>query len=366
MRDNASSLRVLLLLLSLLAASGCATRSLHNQSWHVLDTPHYQVVSSLNPEKTRVLARDLELFHAGVAYILGGELPETLRKPIVYAFDGPIMRPFAVRGASSYFLPTLSAPTLVFRAGGGFVGDATHEALHEYTHFLVRQSDKRRPLWYEEGIAQMASTIRPYRGHARVAPPRNDHVFTLRDWARASIDPTLEAVSLTRRTLRNRERFIAESWALAHYATLARASRRAPERPLTRFRHALDNDAPPAQAARIAFGSRGEVLAQQVRDYVSQKALTFASVVPGHEWNPSGAQLRWLTPAEARLELGRLSLALHRAPNRKALRPARSSEKGSRCFRYGMDQREPRKTKAESFIQSTTRHPDQCGKGLAR
>jgi tetratricopeptide (TPR) repeat protein len=282
----------------------------------MLDSPHYRVVSSLGEEETRFLARDLELFHAGVAYILGGDLPNPPKKAVVYAFDGRgITRPFDVRGASGYFLPTLSGPVLVLRTGGGFTGDVTPEMLHEYTHFLVRQSDKRRPLWYEEGISQMSSTIRPRGGHARVAPPRHDHVRTLRDWTRASVDPTLDMANLTRATIRNRERFIAESWALAHYATLAPASRQGPERPFARFRHALDNGAQPAQAARIALGSRGEVLAQQVRDYVSQKSLTFATVVPRDGWEPSDVDIRSLTPADARRVLGLISLELGRARN---------------------------------------------------
>jgi hypothetical protein len=317
MRHHASTLCLSsLLVLTLFTAGGCATRSLHNQTWYALETPHFQIISSLDQDETRFLGRDLELFHAGVAYILGGSIPNPPKKAVVYAFDGrSIARPFDRRGESSYFLPSLAAPTLVLRTGGGFTGDATPEMLHRYTHFMVRQSDKRRPLWYEEGISQMASTIRPRGGHARVAPPRHDHVSTLRDWARASVDPTLERGNLVGETIRNRERFIAESWALAHYATLAPASRQATERPFTRFRHALDNGAQPGQAARIALDARGETLAQLVRNYVSQKSLTFASVVPAAGWDPSEATIRPLAPSEARAALGRLSLDLGRGRN---------------------------------------------------
>ena len=185
----ARSLPALLVALALLATTGCATKSLHNQDWFVLETPHFEVVSSLDTDEIRFMARDLELFHSGVQYILGRGLPNPPKKTRVYAYDGrSLSRPFDVRGQSSHFVPDLVRPILVLRAGGSFKEDALEDTLHDYAHFLVRQGDRRRPLWYEEGVAQLASTIEPRQGHARVAPPRMDHVRTLRDWAKSTIN----------------------------------------------------------------------------------------------------------------------------------------------------------------------------------
>ena len=316
-------LRHLVPALVLAASAGCQTIPLHELEWHELETPHFSIVSSLSPGETRTLGRDLELFRAGIEYVIGVALPEPRRKPLVYGFDGrSIVRPFDVRGRSSYMISRLDEPILVFRAGDGFE-DGLEETLHDYVHFVVRQTDRRRPLWYEEGIAQVASTIEPRGGHARVAPPRLDHLRTLRDWARNSIDPTLEAGDLVGWTLRDQGRFIAESWALTHYAVLASSSRRASERPLIRFRNALDGGAPPGQSARIAFGARGEELASSVRDYISQDRLNLASVTPRNKWEAGEAPLETLSKAEGRVRLGELSLALGRIDDaRRYLRMA--------------------------------------------
>lgn len=315
LRDHtiAHPLPALLVTLALLATTGCATKSLHNQDWFVMETPHFELVSSLDTDEMRFMARDLELFHGGAQYIVGRELPNPPKKTRVYAYDGrSLNRPFDVRGQSSHFIPDLVRPILVLRAGGSFQEDASEDTLHEYTHFLVRQGDRRRPLWYEEGIAQLASTIEPRKGHARVSPPRMDHVRTLRDWAKSSVDPTLDATEIFDWTHRDRERFIAESWALVHYATLAPDQRKAQDRPLARFRHALDSGAQQGQSARIALGSRGEKLSLAIREYISQDRLSYATVVPRNEWKASNATITPLDRATGRRYLGELALAMGR------------------------------------------------------
>ena len=45
-------------------------------------------MSSLSPGDTRELARDLELYHAGLEWTLIMSLPPLPEKPRVYAFDG--------------------------------------------------------------------------------------------------------------------------------------------------------------------------------------------------------------------------------------------------------------------------------------
>ena len=303
-----------LALLVAVVATGCATTGPEQRDWLRLETPDYIVLSTLGEARTRLVARDFELFHAGLSYILGAELRLGGRKVTVYAIDDTtFVSRFDIRNRPSYFLATLDGPVVVLRTGGGFAGDADPEMLHELTHFLVRQTDRRRPLWYEEGIAQMASTIRPRGGHAQVAPPRIDHVATLRDWARSDIDPTLALSDLTRPGPRDRTRFLAESWALAHYATLSLGRLEKPDqRPFSRFRHALDNGAGPGQAARIALGTRGEELSGLVRDYIQRDAVQVATVVPSHGWSAADAKLEALSRADGRWHLGRLSAALGR------------------------------------------------------
>jgi tetratricopeptide (TPR) repeat protein len=295
-------------------ALGCATTSLHNRDWLEVRTPNFEILSSLGEKATIELARDLEAFHAGVAYAL--DLPrstsETNDTTRVYAFDGrSLTRPFAVRGASSYLLPSLRRRVVVLRTGGGFHDDATRLLRERYArHMLRRHAGQLRPLWYAEGLGQFASTIELRRDGVRIGGSIDDHVRVLRDWSLSSLASTLDANDLEGWTSRDRERFEAESWALVHYLKLG--AERQPGQPpaLVRYVEALDAGASQVEAARRAFDASDTELAGMLEAYVERSRLPALVVRLGDAFEipePSPTPLR---RDVALIELAELALAV--------------------------------------------------------
>jgi tetratricopeptide (TPR) repeat protein len=294
-------------------ALGCATTSLHNRSWLEVRTPNFEIVSSLGEEATIELARDLEAFHAGVAYAL--HLPrsesETNDPTRVYAFDGKgLVRPFAVRGASSHLIPSLRRRVVVLRTGGGFRDDATRLLRERYArHMLRRDAGHLRPLWYAEGLGQFASTIELHRGSVRLGGRIDEHVRVLHDWSLSSLASTLGANDLEGWTSRDQERFVAESWALVHYLKLGVERQPSQPPPLVRYVEALDAGASQMDAARRAFDASDTELASRLDEYVERGRLPRITVRPSSAFVAGEPSPTPLPRDRALVELAELALA---------------------------------------------------------
>ena len=171
------------LALLLAAVFGCATQPLHRRTWLEVDTPHFEILSALGAEKTAQLARDLESFHSALEFVMAASGDPDFARTRVYAYDGrSIIRPFDVRGASGFFLPSLRGGVIVLRTGGGWREDATLKLRHEFAHWLFRQREGLgRPLWFDEGFALLASTVAVREGRVDFGRPRTDHIRILRD-----------------------------------------------------------------------------------------------------------------------------------------------------------------------------------------
>ena len=50
----------------------------------------------------------------------------------------------------------------------GFAEQNKATAVHEYTHLLIRHMELKLPVWLNEGIAEVYSTLRPLAGKVAV------------------------------------------------------------------------------------------------------------------------------------------------------------------------------------------------------
>lgn len=296
--------------LALALGLGCATRPLDQQDWLVVATPHFEVVSALGKDATLELARDAERFHQAVEFVLGLPLEAPAVPTRIYAFDDrTIERPFAIRGESGYFLPTLRETLIVLRTGDGWRDDATKELRHEYVHYLLRsQSALAPPLWFEEGAAEFLSTVALRDDRMELGRFRADHLKALGDQTWIPLQSILDAKDLEDWPQGRRARFHAEAWLFVHYLNFGlegEAGRAGLAALLQRSAEAV----PVAEAVREAFGTGVDELDKSVRSY-SQHERFDSAVVRGTESAP--VELRPLPKSEAMARLGRLSLALRR------------------------------------------------------
>ena len=171
--------------------------------------------------------------------------------------------------AAAFYLSGRDADLIVLVAG-----NESSQAIHEYVHLLVRHSGLQLPVWMNEGLADLYSSMRQVGGQVVVgyAPP--GRIATLRGekWV------PLEQVLLAGRDSQHyteRERagkFYAESWALTHMLTLSQEYR--PK--FTELLQLLTDGTPSVTALETVYGIPIEKLQRELQSYVRQDRLQAA------------------------------------------------------------------------------------------
>jgi tetratricopeptide (TPR) repeat protein len=303
--------------LGLVLIGGCTTNALHERAWHVVETAHFRVVSSLEKESSLRIASDAEYFRAASAYVVGKPLRAAPRRTLIYAFDGRgITRPFAIHNEPGYLLTALGGATIVLRTGGGWRGDATPDLRHEYVHFLLRNRDGlERPLWYDEGVSQFASTIESVRAGASIGRPRADHVRLLRERLGISVDFIIGRRSLQGLNHREIEIFDAVSWGFVHLLVnqLGRGNPAAFRAGSERYMQLTQQGVAPIDALPDAYGGRAEELADDLEVHLRNDDFKGLVVRSADVERISEADIRPLTSGAAAGELAWLAIELERA-----------------------------------------------------
>ncbi len=319
--DSQRKVRLALLIGMAGLVAGCATSSPFNQEFVELETPHFTLTSSLGETATIALARNLELFHAGVVDAIGlaGE-PESgpgrpaMPRTQVFAFDDrSVERPFAVRGEPTQILNRAEGMTWVFRAGRSFDERASADLRHQYAHQLIRdRSPTPRPLWYEEGVAQLAGTVEEVIDGVRIGRIFPAHRQLLLDWRRSTLAAKMRKTNLANDSVPERRLFEAQSWAIAHTLRFAEGEPNTQDSALDRYRRALDEGGPRAQEnARDGLRMSDEVLTDRVYLHMDRKRLRLRLIrVEG--WGPEKLRFTSLPRASGGARLASLALALGR------------------------------------------------------
>ncbi len=276
---------------------------------------NFILTSSLSPDATIEFALQLELFYAGVRALLGlSDDPDPTLPTPVYVFDDRSFgRPFAVQNEAAYLLDEVEAPILVFRGGRDFAARATPDLRHRFAHRVLRDhAREERPLWYEEGVAQLARTLdETSKGVVvgRLAPEFQQSVL---DWRRGDLLASLQRSDLSDATPPERLRFEAQTWAIAHTLEFEDRPAAGSSTPLTAYRSALDaRDAATRDGAFAALGVSPKALEKRIYEHLEQRRpkvrLLEIRGLQMSRWKPVS-----LSPSESRSRLGELALRLER------------------------------------------------------
>jgi len=308
---NASSggwpMRVGLLLLTI--CLGCATTSLGNRDHIEITSPHFRVVSSLPREATIEIAEDLELFRAATEATAKKRLRPAPTRIRVYALDDVNLKAhFRRAGDPNYLIPSIEGDVIVLRVGKGWRADYSFALRHALTHALIRQHEGLDlPLWYDEGLAQFASTTQIRRDVIRVAGVLPDNLRMLRLETWISMERVLSARDLEDWSRRARDTFAAQSWALIHYS---QPSVRRPESALSAFFDDLQKGR--IGKAETIRGPLAEALDDVLIQYAKRKLFPAMNVKVETPWVAEADAVRPLSAAEARTRLAELAIALGR------------------------------------------------------
>jgi len=143
----------------------------HTEEWHQYGSDNLQLVTDLPIAQAQKLNQALHAF----AQVVEEYLPEIAERHdgvvrmLVFKERRALQRLVRKTHFAAFAQPGLNE-TLLVVAPSGRKQTLYDNALHEYTHYLLRTHSRAYPLWYEEGIASVlgASNVRWRKDHIEV------------------------------------------------------------------------------------------------------------------------------------------------------------------------------------------------------
>jgi tetratricopeptide (TPR) repeat protein len=278
--------------------------------WVGFSTPHFELYTT-NDERTAYDA--IQRFETVYGFFkqFGGEdaLLNTTpqRKVRVIAFRSA--REFGAyrvsQAAFAYYQRTRSGDYIMMQ---DLAPDHYQVGVHEYTHFVVRESGLKLPLWLNEGLAEFYSSLESREGQVFLGHPPYGRLRSLRtqSWIRLQ---TLFSVGQTSPYYTQADKmdiFYAESWALTHM--LAMHAEYAAQ-----FRHFLaliSNGTPELEAVQVLYHKNPDQLISDLNDYLQQRQLPFrAFSLNAFHAAPQGAEPQPLPSVRAGVDFALADLA---------------------------------------------------------
>ncbi|MDQ8183219.1 tetratricopeptide repeat protein [Pelagicoccus sp. SDUM812005] len=213
--------------LFLLCCLSLASQVLAKKNWIHIQSEHFEVFSETGKGRTRTIVEELHDTH-GIFEVLFPKLGNSKRHrlKVIIAKERTLNREIAPlykgkpKDLAGFYGKSLEGRLLVIN--GSVDWNYLREVvLHEYTHFLLDQPGIEFPLWMNEGLAEVFSTI-SRNGKGKVTVGRaNDYRLLL--LARSKLMPLDElfAVDHSSPVYNNSGHgagiYYAQSWALIHY-----------------------------------------------------------------------------------------------------------------------------------------------------
>ncbi|MEM9409213.1 MAG: tetratricopeptide repeat protein [Acidobacteriota bacterium] len=308
---------VVLLLLVSAGAPRAATAQLAAQAerWLAVTTPHFEVVGNLERRRVEAYAADLEVLHAALRQLNAGrEMRPKVPYRVFLLADADWFAAYAPRRmsaagtgrSSGYFHATQYFSHLVIRADPAAKPRQTllHESLHAFLHDHLPEA----PLWLNEGLAELYSTlVLDEEGYAVLGGARSSHLRTLQQRSLLPLRTLLETSTDTRLYHQGERRavFYAQSWALVHHLLLGREDG---SLALRDFLSALVDGEAPLTAFVGSFQTSVQSLEDELSSYTTAPLprVRFPVDLQGVEIEAA----RTLTPADALVRLGELCTEL--------------------------------------------------------
>ncbi|MBY0400988.1 hypothetical protein K2X89_11875, partial [Myxococcota bacterium] len=181
--------------------------------------------------------------------------------------------PSAVLSQASLLFAEVEGPVLVFRGGRDFAARATPELRQHYAQRLLRdRAPTERPLWYEEGVSQLARSMTESAQGCRVGAVVPEFKQAVLDWRHGELVGSLNRSDLSEETRPERERFSARTWAIAHTLEFTGQPVSTKQTRLDAYRRALDlRGTGQVERAFAAIGLDQEALQKRIYEHLEQR-----------------------------------------------------------------------------------------------
>ena len=256
-RRGANLLGVALLMAG---AAGAAGR------WTYVATPNFEVYTTAGEGAARDALKRFELVREFFAQSLSVAARTESPVRLILFQSAKEFEPYKPNeAAAAFYLPGLDRDFIVMRDLDEHLWPVS---THEYVHLLLKYSGTKTPLWLNEGMAELYSTMTQAAGHMRVGVPPMGHLAAMRQ------DRPLPLEQLFRvdhdsdlyNTKRHAGMFYSQSWALTHMLFLD--PRYMTARPA--FMHAVMAGAPPEEAFLKVYAKPAAQVNRDLEGYVRQ------------------------------------------------------------------------------------------------
>ena len=193
--------------------------------------------------------------------------------------------------------------------------DRNRAAIHEYVHLVVRHSGLKLPVWFNEGIADVYSTMRVRDGKIVVGASPKDRTYSLTTgkWLRLTALAAVDSRSPEYNEQNRATVFYAQSWLLVHMLMLGEGY----ADKFDAFVKRLSDSGSTQVAFSEVYGKSLADVQAAMNTYFRQSSIGaagYASTLRSAEIGPA----RPATEMESGLTLAKLSSLLGRFPEAKA------------------------------------------------
>ena len=259
-----------LIAILLLALAGCAGPVALDRKWIEVSSKNFSIYSTMSETDARSLLEDLELFRAALLVVTRlRDVPPHVPTEI-YAFqasnDYRQFRPMP--GAVGHFVPGLRGNLVGLSAGeNGILARAV--LYHEYTHFLLHNEGRGYyPLWFDEGFAEMLSSVDVLGKLVRIGAVPQHRMQALTMLRKIAYSRVIGAHTFQGWRDYDMEMFYAQSWLLVHYLILGQGGRFTPR--LDRYLDRVAQGGDDQRAFEDAFGIEVSELDERMKAYAKE------------------------------------------------------------------------------------------------
>lgn len=299
------------LLLLLTLHPGCASVSLE-PIWVVVTSPRFEIYSTLSAEDSHALINELEQIHELIGAVTNAPLARSGVPTRIFAFAKESQ--YASLGSADtagFFMPGLRNNWILISGGSRDIG-AGEIVLHEYVHQVLRTGTSRSyPLWYDEGMAELFSSVHVRGDHLAIGsvPERSVSWFQYGEWL--PFDRVVSARTYADIDVEQKGMFYAQAWALVHYLTLDREpGRRSIGQSMSRYLDLLELGIEPGSAFQDAFGESPVEAGINIRRVLFNRRIKIVGYpVAKLAFDRSEVATRPARSGEVELRMGELRLA---------------------------------------------------------
>lgn len=293
--------------------------------WIYLESGNFQLLTDGSERSGRRTLNHFEQVRAFFRQTLGPNLSPLPVRILQFADERGYKSYRPSESAAAYYLSGADRDIIVM--GPAAAGDMT-VAVHEYVHLLVRHSGLTIPLWLNEGIAEVYSTLTPVSGKMQVGspPPGRAAVLARRAWMPLTLLFGMTTESKEYGNLNHAGQFYAQSWALTHMTLLENTMRpRFPD-----FLKSVSDGTDTVEAFRKVYGLSPLQLEDKLDRYLNMPTINVVrfgvQMPPKADPVPSRVAERYeyeLPMAHIEASQDKLELAIERCEQMRQAFPSR-------------------------------------------